>query len=280
MIDRKLLLSDLQKQVKNLEKDLREQAESVEEVRLRLRGEYDHAFKVGRTAATWAAWRDERVTQVAVASVLGTVFVRYCEDNGLLAEPYLAGPGDRLVLAEEAEAQFFRDRPEETLRGWLEQGFDAIASTQAGKSLFDRRHNPLFQVPLSHDAAKDLIGFWRRRGETGGLVHDFTDPEWDTRFLGDLYQDLSEAARKTYALLQTPQFVEEFILDLTLTPAIAEFGHDVVKMIDPTCGSGHFVLGAFHRLLKEWEHHAPNRDPHERVRLALDAVHGIDINPF
>ncbi|WP_406045523.1 BREX-2 system adenine-specific DNA-methyltransferase PglX [Micromonospora sp. NBC_00898] len=280
MIDRKLLLSDLQKQVKNLEKDLREQAESVEEVRFRLRGEYDHAFKVGRTAATWVAWRDERVTQVAVAWVLGTVFVRFCEDNGLLAEPYLAGPGDRLVLAEEAEAQFFRDRPEETLRGWLEKGFDAIASTQAGKSLFEERHNPLYQIPLSHDAAKELIGFWRRRGESGGLVHDFTDPEWDTRFLGDLYQDLSEAARKTYALLQTPEFVEEFILDLTLTPAIEEFGHDVVKMIDPTCGSGHFVLGAFHRMLEEWEQAAPNRDPHERVRLALDAVHGVDINPF
>ncbi|MGK5518923.1 BREX-2 system adenine-specific DNA-methyltransferase PglX [Micromonospora sp. URMC 107] len=280
MIDRKLLLSDLQKQVKNLEKDLREQAESVEEVRLRLRGEYDHAFKVGRTAATWAAWRDERVTQVAVAWVLGTVFVRFCEDNGLLPDPYLAGPGDRLVLAEEAEAQFFRDQPDKTLRDWLHQGFDAIASTQAGKSLFDKRHNPLYQVPLSHDEAKNLIAFWRRRGETGGLVHDFTDPEWDTRFLGDLYQDLSEAARKTYALLQTPEFVEEFILDLTLTPAIEEFGHDVVKMIDPTCGSGHFVLGAFHRLLTEWEQHAPNRDPHERVRLALDAVHGVDINPF
>ncbi|PWU50780.1 BREX-2 system adenine-specific DNA-methyltransferase PglX [Micromonospora sp. S4605] len=280
MIDRKLLLSDLQKQVKNLEVDLREQAESVEEVRLRLRGEYDHAFKVGRTAATWAAWRDERVTQVAVAWVLGTVFVRFCEDNGLLPDPYLAGPGDRLVLAEEAEAQFFRDQPDKTLRDWLHQGFDAIASTQAGKSLFDKRHNPLYQIPLSHDAAKDLIGFWRRRGETGGLVHDFADSEWDTRFLGDLYQDLSEAARKTYALLQTPEFVEEFILDLTLTPAIEEFGHDVVRMIDPTCGSGHFVLGAFQRLLKEWEQHAPNRDPHERVRLALDAVHGVDINPF
>ncbi|MEH1101917.1 BREX-2 system adenine-specific DNA-methyltransferase PglX [Micromonospora sp. CPCC 205561] len=280
MIDRKLLLSDLQKQVKNLEKDLREQAESVEEVRLRLRGEYDHAFKVGRTAATWAAWRDERVTQVAVAWVLGTVFVRFCEDNGLLPDPYLAGPGDRLVLAEEAEAQFFREQPDKTLRDWLHQSFDAIASTQAGKSLFDKRHNPLYQIPLSHDEAKNLIAFWRRRGETGGLTHDFTDPGWDTRFLGDLYQDLSEAARKTYALLQTPEFVEEFILDLTLTPAIEEFGHDVVKMIDPTCGSGHFVLGAFHRLLKEWERHAPNRDPHERVRLALDAVHGVDINPF
>ncbi|SDT66952.1 BREX-2 system adenine-specific DNA-methyltransferase PglX [Actinoplanes derwentensis] len=280
MIDRKLLLSDLQKQVKTLEKDLREQVESVEEVRLRLRGEYDRAFEVGRTAATWTVWRDERVTQAAVAWVLGTVFVRFCEDNGLLPEPFLAGPGDRLVLAEEAEAQFFRDQPDKTLRDWLHQGFDAIGGTQAGKSLFDKRHNPLYQIPMSHDAAKELISFWRRRGESGDLVHIFRDELWDTRFLGDLYQDLSEYAKKTYALLQTPEFVEEFILDLTLTPAIDEFGHDQVKMIDPTCGSGHFVLGAFDRLLKQWERHAPNRDAHERVRLALDAVHGVDINPF
>ncbi|GAA2703564.1 hypothetical protein ACFY2R_19645 [Micromonospora olivasterospora] len=49
-------MSDLQKQAKNLEKDLRGQAESVEEVRSKLRGEYDHAFKVGRTAATWVGF--------------------------------------------------------------------------------------------------------------------------------------------------------------------------------------------------------------------------------
>jgi hypothetical protein len=97
VIDRDLLTPDLQKQVKNLEKDLREQAEAVEEVRVKLHGEYDHAFRVGRTAATWATWRDERVTQAAVAWVLGTVSVRFCEDNGLLPDPYLAGPGDRLV---------------------------------------------------------------------------------------------------------------------------------------------------------------------------------------
>ncbi len=60
--------------------------------------------------------------------------------------------------------------------------------------------------------------------ESNTLVHDFTDPEWDTRFLGDLYQDLSEKARKKYALLQTPEFVEEFILDRTLEPALDEFG--------------------------------------------------------
>jgi hypothetical protein len=78
---------------------------------------------------------------------------------------------------------------------------------------------------------------------------DFTDPSWNTRFLGDLYQDLSEATRKRYALLQTPEFVEEFILDRTLTPAIHEFGYREVRLIDPTCGSGHFLLGGFHRLV-------------------------------
>jgi hypothetical protein len=79
--------------------------------------------------------------------------------------------------------------------------------------------------------------------ETGALLHDFTDDRLDTRFLGDLYQDLSEAAKKRYALLQTPIFVEEFILDRTLDPAIAEFGLEQVRLIDPTCGSGHFLIG-------------------------------------
>ncbi|MEV0754542.1 BREX-2 system adenine-specific DNA-methyltransferase PglX [Streptosporangium sp. NPDC050280] len=292
MIDRKALLADLQKQVRELEKDLRDQVETASEivgtgdgtarrVRDRLDAEYRLAFRLGRTAATWTAWRDERVTQAAAAWVLGTVFVRFCEDNGLLTSPYLAGPSpERMVLAEEAQEEFFRVNPAETDRGWLLAAFAEIADSQAGALLFDRRHNPLYQIPISHDAAKELIGFWRRRGEDGVLVHSFAVEDWDTRFLGDLYQDLSEAARKTYALLQTPEFVEEFILDYTLTPAIAEFGHDEIRMIDPTCGSGHFVLGAFHRLLDEWTRHAPMRDRRELVRLALKAVHGVDLNPF
>ena len=100
----------------------------------------------------------------------------------------------------------------------------------------------------------------------------------DTRFLGDLYQDLSERARKKYALLQTPVFVEEFILDRTLNPAIDEFGLDEVRMIDPTCGSGHFLLGAFARLFDLWM----KREDNEVVaaQKALDGVWGVDINPF
>ncbi|MCK9900616.1 BREX-2 system adenine-specific DNA-methyltransferase PglX [Frankia sp. Cpl3] len=281
MLDRGLLLKDLQRQVKLLERDLSAQVDELAEVGQRLRAEYDRAFKVGRTAATWSAWLGERVTQAAAAWVLGTVFVRFCEDNGLIGDPYLAGPTTaRLTLAEERTEEFYRRNPDRTARDWLLAGFGEIAAVPVGAGLFDERHNALFQIPLTHDAAKELLGFWRRRTEAGTLIHDFTDDTWDTRFLGDLYQDLSEDVRKKYALLQTPEFVEEFILDLTLAPAIEEFGYDVVKVIDPTCGSGHFLLGAFHRLLAEWENNAPDRDVYERVKLALDAIHGVDINPY
>ncbi|WP_413116003.1 BREX-2 system adenine-specific DNA-methyltransferase PglX [Streptomyces sp. CY1] len=301
MIDRLALLDDLKKQVKAAETDLSKQVKAVSEVELRLRAEYGRARELGRTAATWTSWLDERVTQVAVAWVLGTVFVRFCEDNRLIPEPYVTAPEeDRRDLALARYEAYMEREENPTYRGWLLRAFAELGDGQAGRLLFDERHNPLYQIPLSHDGARELIEFWRERDEPGSLVHDFTDPldedededstdsgatgtgtaGWDTRFLGDLYQDLSEAARKTYALLQTPEFVEEFILDRTMNPAVREFGYEDLKMIDPTCGSGHFVLGAFRRLVRLWADGQPGRDVYERVRAALDSVHGVDVNPF
>ncbi|MGW1113742.1 BREX-2 system adenine-specific DNA-methyltransferase PglX [Streptomyces albidoflavus] len=299
MIDRKSLLIDLQKQVKAAETDLDAQVKAVPEVGARLRGEYEQAKKLGRTAATWNSWLGERVTQVAVAWVLGTVFVRFSEDNRLIAEPYITAPdvAGREVAQARYEEYMAKDA-DPTYRGWLETAFEELGAGQAGRLLFDRDHNPLYQIPLSHDGAGALLAFWRQQksvaaeaedgsGSTSVLVHDFTDPlsedgteGWDTRFLGDLYQDLSEAARKTYALLQTPEFVEEFILDRTMTPAVREFGFEELKMIDPTCGSGHFVLGAFRRLVRMWSEERPEVGSYERVRAALESVHGVDLNPF
>ena len=50
------------------------------------------ATRPDRTAATYESWLDDRVTQSAVAWILATVFVRFCEDNGLIDLPVLAGP--------------------------------------------------------------------------------------------------------------------------------------------------------------------------------------------
>ena len=74
----------------------------------------------------------------------------------------------------------------------------------------------MWSIYPSHEAAKTLLAFWREQDADAQIVHDFTDESWNTRFLG-VYQDLSEHA-ETYALLQTPVFVEEFILKYTLDP--------------------------------------------------------------
>jgi type I restriction-modification system DNA methylase subunit len=142
----------------------------------------------------------------------------------------------------------------------------------------------LWVVGPSGDVAAELVNFWRGR-DAAGDYRTFERADGDTRFLGDLYQDLSEEARKRYALLQTPEFVEEFILDRALEPACAEFGFQNVRLIDPTCGSGHFLLGAFRRLLARWERHyreLTGRDynPIDAAGRVLGQVYGVDVNPY
>ncbi len=281
MIDAKRLLADLQGQQKKLEKDLREQIAALPDLEKALETDYKAAHDAARTSETFSSWCEEQITQAAVAWLLSGVFLRFCEDNRLIPAPLLAGPGEGNRRARDAAREYFSAHPTENERHYLEHCFNALAQYPAVAGLYEAAHNPLFRMPLSYDAAKALVEFWQRVDpDSGALSHDFTDPTLNTRFLGDLYQDLSESARKRYALLQTPEFVEEFILERTLEPAIQTFGIGAARMIDPACGSGHFLLGSFHRLLSHWEKSAPGLDIRERVMRALGAVHGVDLNPF
>ncbi|SDQ14834.1 BREX-2 system adenine-specific DNA-methyltransferase PglX [Actinopolyspora saharensis] len=283
------LTGELRKQVTELEKDLRARVDGAEEfarqegVAERWHVEYEAALKAERTAASWQEWRDERVIQAAVAWVLLTVFARFCEDNELVSTVWIAGPSrQRRQEALDARRSYFQTNPEHNDRDWLSRIVEHFGRFGATAGLVDD-YSPLHQVAPSGDAARKLLEFWWEQDSEGELLRSFgpeDNPELDTRFLGDLYQDLSEFAQKTYALLQTPEFVEEFILDQTFEPAIAERPLEGFSVIDPTCGSGHFLLGAFHRLLDRWSKHAPNLDSRALVQKALDGVHGVDINPF
>ncbi|MEZ5087431.1 MAG: BREX-2 system adenine-specific DNA-methyltransferase PglX [Tessaracoccus sp.] len=278
MISPAALVDDLKKQVLALEADLRQRI-ALPEFDQEWRREHTSATSGDRTAATYTAWADDRITQAAVSWVLTTVFVRFCEDNALLSPVWISGPAERRQEALDAQLAYFRENPEHTDREWVEQAIDHLATTSATAGLVDDQAM-LHTVSPSGQAITRLLEFWRRRDENGALLHDFTDPNLDTRFLGDLYQDLSEHAKKTYALLQTPEFVEEFILDRTLDSGLNDRPLDGFKLIDPACGSGHFLLGAFHRILGRWEKEAPALGARQRVNLALASVWGVDINPF
>lgn len=281
-VSRTTLLTDLKRWVTRFEDDLRQQCKDVPALDARLKAQYKQAKDAGRTAFAYAVWRDGELTQSAVGWVLSCVFVRFLEDNDLLERPFLSGVGEGRDIAAETKIEWVR----QTGKGQSDNDYLAHVMSEVGRlpgmaDLMDARHNALWNAAISPDAAKSFIEFWRRIDPgTGKMAHEFTDPDWDTRFLGDLYQDLSESARKKFALLQTPDFVEEFILDRTLDPAINTFGLKVVRMIDPTCGSGHFVLGGFRRLLALWGKKRPDLSDKEHAVKALDGVFGVDINPF
>ena len=113
------LTKDLRAQVTELERDLLARAQEVPEFADALKTEYDAARAAERTGMGITEWRAGRVTQAAAAWVLATVFVRYCEDNGLIGPAFLAGPGERLQEAEERHEQFFREHPNRNDRDWL-----------------------------------------------------------------------------------------------------------------------------------------------------------------
>jgi hypothetical protein len=95
VIKPKDLLADLQKQLRILERDLLARAESDSEIDTRLRKRYSDAVTRSRTGLSFESWRGQQLTQVAAGWVLACVYTRFCEDNGLLDRPMLAGPGDR-----------------------------------------------------------------------------------------------------------------------------------------------------------------------------------------
>jgi hypothetical protein len=280
------LLADLTRQLKRLEDDLRQRhltAREQPDLDASLRAEWQAARDADRCAETFETWADQIITQAGVHWLLSCVFLRFIEDNQLVDRPWLGGTPEsgRLALARDRHESYFQVHPLQGDRDYLLTSFREAGALPGLRTFFDPLHNPVFRIGISGDAAMALRQFWQQIDpNTGALKHDFTDATWNTRFLGDLYQDLSEATRKRYALLQTPEFVEAFILDRTLTPAIHEFGFREMRMIDPTCGSGHFLLGGFHRLVAEWQRHEPGRNPVDIAQKALDAVAGVDLNPF
>ncbi|SCL29665.1 Methyltransferase domain-containing protein [Micromonospora nigra] len=272
-----IALKALQGQVTALTDDLRGRVAEDSVLASSLAKEHAQAIEARRTAGTFETWLEDVLDQAAVAWVLGCVFVRFCEDNGLVEPLWIGGPEPVAPVGRAVgeRQQYLIDNPRHNDRHWLRKAFGYLRGLRATGKIFDE-HNPVWRFDISGAAAEKLSEFFRRGP---GLVSLRVD-DLDTRFLGDLYQDLSTHAKKTYALLQTPDFVEEFILDRTFEPAVKEFGLPATSVIDPTCGSGHFLLGAFARLVSKWRQREPATDVRVLTERALGQVTGVDINPF
>lgn len=275
------LSQSLQPAIRLLENDLRA---SLPPAEAGLRAAWRSEQKAGETGQAFDLWLQGRITQIAVDWVISVVFVRTLEDRGFI-EPRIAGPDARgLAAARERRGAFEQMAPHLGAREYLSNVFRELSQRIGLGERFDTREpprslrHPSVLTPSS-EGSRALLDFFRQVDDATGAP-TLTFPGTGTRFFGDLYQNLSATLRARHGLVQTPDFVVNFILEQALDPAIAEFGLSAVRVIDPTCGSGGFLLGAFRDLLSAWQRQEPATPIEELAVRALGQVAGVDINAF
>ncbi len=112
------------------------------------------------------------------------------------------------------------------------------------------------------------------------------DPTWH---LGEELQTTRTDLRKGNALVQSPTFIVDFILDRTFDPAVETFGLVNTTLIDPSCGTGNFLAATFMRItagylamLQPFMPAGMELDERTRAAMARDVLRqiaGVDIDP-
>ncbi len=265
--DRARLTNALREHVAKIAADLRAKMRtpgSVRERALQL-----HADE--RVGEDFDVWTDLLSRRAAVLWVLKSVYVRVLEDRGLLS------PGRLLDL--EAQQLFERLAPHLGETAFLRWVYRDLASQHGGlPELFSPQ--PAEVAAPSDELSRSLLAFWRDRDADTGALWSFAEERFEGQLMGDLYQELDPVVKDRFALCQTPDFVRAFILDRTLTPAIETFGADEVRLLDPACGSGHFLIDGLKRLVAATAEKHTDWSKERVVAHALDRVVGIDLNDY
>ena len=265
--DRQTLTKALSAHVATIAADLR--AQMLDEGAVRDRARKLHAEE--QVGDAFDVWTDLLSRRAAVLWVLKTVYVRVLEDRGLVRPGRLLDP--------EAQHLFEKLAPNLGETAFLRWVFRDLASARGGLPELFAPQPAEVAVPANHLSEK-LISFWRAKDADTGFQWTFAGEAFAGELMGDLYQELDPVVKDRYALCQTPDFVRDFMLGQTLTPAIAELGADGVRVLDPACGSGHFLLDALRRLVDATATQHADWPRRQVVDHALDRVVGIDLNDY
>ncbi|MFE7077848.1 DNA methyltransferase [Streptomyces sp. NPDC057620] len=212
--------------------------------------------------------------RIASAWVYTTVLAAWCEDHALIPA---------WLRAEAEPARKHHLDAGGTLLGWLGRACASLTTHQSTACLLDPRYNPITQAAPSEDGARALIRWWSH--EAPDLAYSAgKGPSSLTGWLaGDLLQLVADERRKANALCQTPWWICDFLLDRTLVPAIETWPQDLLRVIDPACGTGHLLVWALIGLYRWYRSNGPNHPalpPDAAIRRALAGLHGVELDPL
>jgi len=220
-------------------------------------------------------WPREQVEATIQRVLNRLIFIRSVEDKGIQSR-------ELLPLLRQLESRKQLDR--------LPHGLQALY-----RQLDDIYNRLLFQAhPADHYEAdaKQLEEIIRglHRSRQGNRRYDFSQIDADA--LGQIYEQyltrVQAEDRKQQGIYYTPLFVVRYIVRNTVLKALAaarERGGIAaarqIRVLDPACGSGSFLIAAFDAL-DAWlrDHDASLQDDSERYQHILrENLYGVDLDP-
>ena len=165
-----------------------------------------------------------------------------------------------------------------TDRDYLLSVFDELAKPSGTKDVFGA-HNPIRELPnwLTGDAAGNLNAFFQRIEPTTGCSSTTLPTRSGTP--GSLATSTRTCPRRparstrccrppnsSRSSSSTAHSIRHSMSSVwpdgeAGSWATGDESRVGFRMIDPTCGSGHFLLGSFDRILDRWRRESPARKP-------------------
>lgn len=238
----------------------------------------------GMLTRNFKQWNDKLsdiVIDEAVQRVLDRlIFIRVAEDRGL----------EQKVLWQ-------------TLHKWLVRGRKPYNFMQELKPLFrefDKKYNSsLFQPHICEELETEGLPFEKiisdlYSDKEGGVKYRFDAIDSDVlgsiyeQYLGHVQQKRSKTKegekRKKQGIYYTPAYIVNYIVENTLGRVIKEKSLKEVqniKILDPACGSGSFLIKAFDLLdnyLREKRNEGNEHNAVRRLEILISNIYGVDLD--
>ena len=192
-----------------------------------------------------------------------SIFIRYLEDREVLTSDWIA-------KATSFAADSYRDALT-----------NRLTTYQLFEQLSHRFNGDLFPVEAAEKAVNQehltlLLRFLNRENlETGQLSFlPFDFAYIPIELISHIYDTFIENQRASGAYY-TPLLLADFVLEETM-------GDDIIQpemtVLDPACGSGIFLVGAYRRLIQAWQRAKGEVTPAALHQILQESIFGIDKN--
>lgn len=134
------------------------------------------------------------------------------------------------------------------------------------------------QVTAQHlEALADFVsGKLQMRGGQRLLWREYTFDVIPLEFISSIYEEFVSKQSKA-GTVYTPPHLVDFMLDQVLPWNDSEWD---LKILDPACGSGIFLVKAYQRLIHRWKRaHQADPSPADLRKILTQNIFGVDLDP-